>query len=227
MPPLLLQQKTLCPGQQQKKSVMKCLEELHFHEVKRKEHDKNFQYVEAYLSCARTISQSEKEDIQKRWVGREEKQIASRGKGEEEWWWRRRWQDFRSCLYLSLFSWTAGECLSMQCHHFWQYQLPPSNALAGRANQEERQEKWGISALNSCPPLTHSLTHHMPIHRRNKAPFICTEMETLSHSFRHSVCAFVRRLLMRVHRAWISVCTGYWGKCLLFVHQHVNESQFK
>lgn len=80
--------------------------------------------------------------IWKRWVGRKEKQIALRLEKEANWWWwwRRRWQNFTPCLYLSLFSWTAGRCLSRQCHHCWQWTLPPSNTLAVCATRKREQE---------------------------------------------------------------------------------------
>lgn len=49
------------------KNVMKCFEELHFHEVKHGEQDKNFQYVEAYLSSTTTVSQSKKDALKALW----------------------------------------------------------------------------------------------------------------------------------------------------------------
>lgn len=104
------------------------------------------------------------ENILKSWVGREEKQIASRGEGGEQRR-RKRWRHFSSCLYPSLFSWTAGGCLSGQLIIVRASILLATPWQAMQPGREAR--KRGPSPLNSCP----SLTHRMPTHCHNKASF--------------------------------------------------------
>lgn len=145
--------------------------------------------------------------IWKRWVGRKEKQIALRLEREANWWWwRRRWQHFRPCLYLSLFSWTAGRCLSRQCHHFWQWKLPPSNTLAVCATRKREQE-------NEASPNWIVVPHWFsvcPLSAITKPSFNRQKWKVLAAVMlipAQTVCVlFVAMWLGRVHYLLVCMC---------------------